>query len=79
MSKVRIFLWHAALFLTGAASIAGYFWYKIAALPANQALAGVALIPVAGVYIVGFGILCLVSLALFLAISAVRRRMRSRV
>ena len=74
---MRIFLWHIAVFLLGGATLAAYFWYKIAALPANQALAGVALIPVAGVYVVGFGILCLVSLALFLAISAVRRRMRN--
>ena len=53
------------VFVAGACAIAIYFFYKVSKLPTEAGLVSVALLPIAIVYIVGFGILCLFSLLLW--------------
>ena len=69
MKKLKIFLYHLFVFILGAVGLGIYFAYKISALPERDGLVGMALLPIAVVYIVGFGILCLISLASWLIIA----------
>jgi hypothetical protein len=57
----KIFLYHLIAFLAGAVGIAGYFVLKTSVLSGAESFAVIALLPVAVVYIIGFGILCLLS------------------
>ena len=66
-------LYHFLALIAGSAGIAAYFFYKISALPAQAGLVGVALLPVAVVYIAGFGLLCLLSLVISLLVSYMRK------
>ena len=66
MKKLTIVAWHFLVFIAGSFGLIVYFAQKISALPGKAALAGIALIPVAVVFIAGFGILCLLSLLLWL-------------
>jgi Na+/H+ antiporter NhaA len=74
MSKWKIFLWHLATFAVGSAVIIAYFWYTVAHLPPERALAGVALLVVAVVYVAGFGILCLISCLICTLVSWWKKR-----
>jgi hypothetical protein len=63
MKFLKLFLYHLLTFVIGAVMLGLYFAYKISVLPPKDALAGLALLPVALVYIGSFGILCLISLS----------------
>lgn len=76
--KRKIFLYHLLVFLCGAGGIATYFFYTIKNLPAHAALAGIALLPVGVAYIVGFGMLCLFSLALWLVVAAMKKYLKKK-
>ena len=73
MSIVKIFLYHVLVFVLGFIGIALYFFLKFSALSGGAGLAVIALLPVAIVYITGFGILCFVSLIIFLLLALLRR------
>ena len=64
----KIFLYHLIAFLVGAVGIAGYFVLKTSSLTGAEEFAVVALLPVAVVYIIGFGILCTISCLLGLMV-----------
>lgn len=57
----KIFIYHLVVFLVGAVGIAGYFVLKTSALSGAESLAVIALLPIVVVYIIGFGILCIIS------------------
>lgn len=66
--------YHFLAFIAGGFLIAAYFFYKISALPSEAAIAVVALIPAAAVYIIDFGIACLISFGICLTVSYLRKR-----
>ncbi len=76
--KRKIFLYHLLVFLCGGGGIAIYFFYTIKNLPPEAALAGIALLPVGVVYVVGFGMLCLLSLALWLAGATIQKYLKKK-
>ncbi len=78
MKKSKIFLLHALVFVAGSGAIAAYFFYTIKNLSPEAALAGIALLPVGVVYIIGFGILCLISLCICLAVSSIKNLFRKK-
>ena len=69
----KIIRYHILILILGSAGIGFYFFLKISALNGVAGLATIALFPVAIVYIAGFAILCLVSLAIFLFVRFLRR------
>jgi hypothetical protein len=69
MKRSRILRYHPFGFLLGAVGIALYLLYKISPLSGGSGAAMTIVGPVIGVvYIVGFGILCGISLVVFLLI-----------
>lgn len=74
MKKRKIFLYHFLVFVAGAVALATYFTYKISHLPSEAAPAVIALVPIALIYVIGFGILCLISLSLWLLVAYLKNR-----
>lgn len=74
---LKIFFLHLAVFLLGSAAIGIYAYSRFPAFVENTGLGGVIVGPVIlFLYIIIFGILCLFSLAIVLAVSFIRRRLR---
>lgn len=74
---LKIFLLHLAVFLLGSAAIGIYAYSRFPEFVENTGLGGVIVGPVIlSLYIIIFGILCLISLAVALAFSFIRRRLR---
>ena len=69
----NIFIYHLYAFLAGAVTLAGYFYWKTAALQGTAELAVVVLWPVAVVYIIALGIFCIASCILWTSIVLIRR------
>lgn len=67
-------MYHFVFFLMGAVSIAAYFFWKISALDGAAGLTSVVLLPVAVVFIIGFGIFCGISCAIWTFIFYLKRR-----
>lgn len=76
--KRKIFFYHLLVFLCGGSSIGFYFFYTITHLPPKAALAGIALLPVGVAYVIGFGILCLLSLTLWLGVAAIKKYIKKK-
>ncbi|TSC71164.1 MAG: hypothetical protein G01um101449_92 [Parcubacteria group bacterium Gr01-1014_49] len=70
----KIFFYHLITFLGGAVALAAYFFLKAQALRGAAGLAVVALLPVAIVYIIAFGIFCAISCAIWVSIFHSRKR-----
>lgn len=75
--RVKLTLYHLAVFITGAVGILVYVFTRLG--PARGAGVGGAIVMpvVALVYVVAFGILCLLSLAVWLLAAYVRNRRRA--
>ena len=75
MSKLKIFLWHLLVFVLGSALICAYVFFRLTAQDGGAGLAGVIVMPaVILAYIIVFGILCAISLAVCLLVVYLRRR-----
>lgn len=75
MKTLKIFLCHLAVFIFGSVGIVAYIFYHLSLSTGNANPGVIIAMPViAFVYIVGFGILCLVSLAIFLLVFYLRAR-----
>ncbi len=69
MSKLKIFLWHLLVFVLGSALICAYVFFRLTAQDGGAGLAGVIVMPaVILAYIIVFGILCAVSLTIWLLV-----------
>jgi hypothetical protein len=66
MKKSKIFFRHLIMFIFGSVGIIFYFYQKISALSESGEVASIALVPVAVVYIIAFGIICFLSFLLWL-------------
>jgi hypothetical protein len=74
VKKLNIFLYHLAVFILGSLALVAYVFIHLATPESGAGVAGVIVMPViALVYVVAFGILCLISLAAFLLIAYLRR------
>lgn len=77
MKKLKIFLYHLLVFVIGSAGIAVYVFNRLASPSSGAGLGGVIVMPaITLIYIVVFGILCLISLISWLLISYFRNRNR---
>jgi hypothetical protein len=70
----KTILYHFAMFFAGVLVIAVYFFQKISSLNGAEGLAGVVLLPAAMVYVVAFGIVCIISCALWLGVAYIKSR-----
>ena len=71
MKKRSIFLYHLAGFILGSIGIAVYLFYHLS----SAGVGGIIAMPaIALVYVVAFGILCIISLLVFLLIAYIRNR-----
>lgn len=76
MKKLTIFYYHLGVFGVGSVGIVAYVFYKLSGTAGEAHVGGVIAMPViAFVFVVGFGILCALSLAVFLAVSHIWKRL----
>ena len=77
MKKSKIFLYHLLVFILGSVGLAVYVFSHLS--KGKAGLGGVIVMPaIILVYIVGFGILCLISLAIWLLINRIRSRRKAK-
>lgn len=70
MKNLRIFIWHLIVFIAGSIGIVVYVFIRLSSPASKAGLGGVIVMPaVALVYVVGFGILCAISLIIWLLIA----------
>jgi hypothetical protein len=75
MKKTKIFLYHLAVFIAGSAGIAIYVFDRLATPSSGAGLGGVIVMPVIiMMYIIIFGIFCVISLGISFLISHFRNR-----
>ncbi len=75
MRKLKIFIYHLVVFILGSAGIVAYVFYRLAFPVSEAGLGGLIVMPaVALVYVVAFGILCIISLFVWLLIAYLRGR-----
>jgi len=72
MKKLKIFIYHFIVFILGSVGLALYAFANL-----KSSVGGAIAMPViAFVYIVGFGILCLISFTICLLVSYLRNRQK---
>ena len=70
MKKSKIFIYHLIIFLIGSVGLVVYTFVKL-----SSNIGGVIAMPVTALfYVVGFGILCLISMAICFLIARFRRK-----
>ncbi len=75
MTKLKIFLYHLGVFVVGSIGIAAYVLVRLSSPTSTAGLGGVIAMPaIILVYIIAFGILCLLSLAVWFVASLIRGR-----
>ncbi len=75
MKKLKIFLYHLAVFILGSVSIAVYVFYRLASPGSEAGLGGLIVMPVVAlIYVFVFGILCVISLLVWLLVAYFRNR-----
>lgn len=75
MKKLKIFLCHLLVFILGSAGIAIYTLYYLTSPASKAGLGGIFAMPaIILIYIIVFGILCLISLLAWLLIAYLRGR-----
>ncbi len=75
MTKLKIFIYHLVIFVVGSAGIVAYVFYRLSSPSGNAGLGGIIIMPaVVLIYVVVFGILCLISLAVWLLVKYLRRK-----
>ena len=75
MKKLRIFLYHLLVFIVGSAGIVVYVFYRLASPSSGAGLGGLIVMPaLVLIYIFVFGVLCVISLIIWLLISYFRNR-----
>ena len=72
--KSKLFFFHVCAFTAGAVFIVIYFFQKISALPTEGGLAVIALIPIMVVFVIAFGIGCLIFFGVSLLVRHVWRK-----
>lgn len=77
MKKLKIIVFYLIVFFVGSAGIVIYVFYRLTASSAGAGLGSVIVMPaVVLVYVVVFGILCIISLTISLIVSYFRNRVR---
>lgn len=77
MKKLKIFIYHLAVFIFGSIGIAAYVLYRLSSPTSEAGLGGVIIMPaVILIYIIVFGIFCAISLIVWLLIAYFRGRRR---
>ncbi len=75
MKKFKIFIWHLLAFIIGSAGIVVYVFNRLASPSSGVGLGGIIVMPaVALIYIVVFGVLCIISLITWLLAAYFRNR-----
>jgi len=75
MKKLKIFLYHLLVFVLGSAGIVVYVFNRLASPSSKAGLGGLIVMPaIVLIYIVVFGILCIISLITWLLIAYFRNR-----
>ena len=77
MKKTKIFLYHFLVFIAGSIGLVVYVFKRLTSLSGGAGLGGVIVMPVMIlIYVIVFGILCIISYALFVLVSHLRNRAR---
>lgn len=75
MKKTKIFLYHLLVFIAGSVGLSVYVFNRLATPSSGAGVGGVIVMPViALVYIVTFGILCMISYAICGLVAYLRSR-----
>ena len=75
MKKLKIFLYHLLVFILGSAGIVVYVFNRLASPSSNAGLGGIIVMPaIILVYIVVFGVFCVISLSIWLLVAYFRNR-----
>ena len=75
MKKLIILGYHALAFVIGSAGIVAYLFYRLSTTSSGAGVGGVIVMPaVALIYVVAFGILCVISLVIWLLVAYFRSR-----
>lgn len=80
MKRTKIFLYHLLIFVVGSIGIVVYVFNRLATSSSGAGIGGVVVMPaVMVVYIVVFGVLCLISLFVWFLVSYFRNRVKRYV
>ena len=80
MKALKIFLYHLLVFVLGSIGLGVYFYFKMAKLAGTIGLGAIIIAPaVFLIYVYVFGIICLVSLIIWLVVSCFRSRLHNIV
>ncbi|MEK7630100.1 MAG: hypothetical protein AAB432_01815 [Patescibacteria group bacterium] len=75
MKKFKIFIYHLVVFILGSIGITAYVFNRLSSSKSKAGLGGIIVMPaVTLVYIVAFGILCIISLLVWFLIAYLRGR-----
>ncbi|OGM97469.1 MAG: hypothetical protein A2735_01920 [Candidatus Yanofskybacteria bacterium RIFCSPHIGHO2_01_FULL_41_21] len=75
MKKAKIFIYHFIVFVLGSLSIIVYVFYHLASPSSKAGLGGVIVMPVVAlIYVTIFGILCIISLIIWILVAYFRGR-----
>ncbi len=75
MKKLKIVLYHLAVFILGSVGIAVYTLYYLTSPASKAGLGGILAMPaIILIYVIVFGILCLISLLAWLLVAYLRGR-----
>ena len=75
MKKVKVFLYHLLVFVLGSAGIIAYVFNRLATPSSGAGLGGLIVMPaVALIYVVVFGVFCVISLIIWLLTAYFRNR-----
>ena len=80
MKKLKIFLYHLLVFILGSAGIIVYVFNRLASPSSGAGLGGIIVMPaVVLIYIVIFGIFCVISLLIWLLMAYFRNRKNKQI
>lgn len=75
MKKIKIFSYHLVVFILGSVGIIAYVFYRLTSPTSGAGLGGVIVMPaVVLIYVIVFGILCAISLLVWLLINYLRNK-----
>ena len=80
MKKLKIIIYHFVVFILGSIGIIAYVFYRLSSPASKAGLGGVIVMPAAAlIYVVVFGILCAISLFIWLVVAFIRDRKSKKI
>lgn len=80
MKKIKIFIYHFAVFILGSVGIVAYVFYRLSSPTSKVGIGGIIIMPaVALIYVVVFGILCVISFIVWLLVDYLRSKKSKKI